>query len=47
MEKPRVHFLDLFRGISLLNMLAYHLLFDLVFLFGLNIPWYLGKGAYW
>lgn len=38
--------LDSFRGLVLLSMIAYHALWDLVYLFGADLDWYMGKGAY-
>lgn len=48
MEKARgrYRFVDDLRGLLVLNMTLYHALYDLVFLFGYDIPWYLGRGAY-
>lgn len=43
-HKPRLHTLDLVRGIVLVNMVIYHLCFDLVFLFGVSLPWF---GGFW
>ena len=45
--KRRYRLLDFLRGVSLVNMVAYHLLYDLVYLFGVRIEWYHGAGAYW
>ena len=39
-QKPRYHLLDFIRGITLISMLAYHLLWDLVYIFGIKMPWY-------
>ena len=39
-QKVRYHLLDLIRGITLISMLAYHLLWDLVYIFGVKIPWF-------
>ena len=38
--KPRVALLDILRGIALVNMIAFHTLFDLVYIFGMDVPWY-------
>ncbi len=41
-------FLDVIRGITLLSMIAYHGAWDLVYLAGVNWPWYHSEGAfYW
>ena len=42
----RAVLLDELRGFMLLNMLLYHLLYDLVFLFGVPLAWYLSPGAF-
>lgn len=36
----RYRFLDTLRGFALINMIAYHTLWDLVYIFGINLPWY-------
>ncbi|MDE7121929.1 MAG: DUF1624 domain-containing protein, partial [Oscillospiraceae bacterium] len=38
--------LDFIRGFTVLNMIAFHACWDLVYLFGQNWTWYHGKGAY-
>ena len=38
--------LDTMRGITLLSMIAYHASWDLVYLYGVNWPWYRSFGAY-
>lgn len=38
--------LDTIRGITLLSMMAYHAAWDLVWLFGVDWPWYHGRGAF-
>ncbi len=42
MEKIRYHLLDAWRGFLLLNMIAYHAIWDLVYLYGVKMPWYRG-----
>ncbi|MBR5587042.1 MAG: DUF1624 domain-containing protein [Clostridia bacterium] len=42
----RYRLLDSLRGFALLNMIAYHVLWDMVYIFGVNIPWYYDKCAY-
>lgn len=37
--KERYNFLDLLRGLAVINMVIYHFVWDLVY-FGFNIPWY-------
>ena len=38
--KIRLHGLDLLRGVTLLSMIAYHGTWNLVYLFGVDLPWY-------
>lgn len=38
--------LDTIRGCALISMMAYHTSWDLVYLFGLDWPWYKSFGAY-
>ena len=42
MEKKfgRLHLIDEYRGFVVLNMIAYHAIWDLVYLFGVNWEWY-------
>ena len=42
----RRHGLDTVRGITLISMIAYHASWDLVYMFGVNWPWYRSFGAY-
>ena len=37
---------DGLRGLAILNMLAYHTLWDLVYIFGVELPWYRAEAAY-
>ena len=39
-EKTRLHLLDALRGFLLINMIAYHGMWNLVYLFGVRAPWY-------
>jgi uncharacterized membrane protein len=43
----RLFLLDELRGLLILNVVAYHTLYDLVYLFGVNIGWFRTQGAYW
>lgn len=43
----RLHLLDELRGLLILNVVAYHTLYDLVYLFGVKLPWFQTEGAYW
>ena len=49
MEKhTRLHGLDLLRGLTLLSMIAYHGTWNLVYMFGVELPWYVGRpGHIW
>ncbi len=42
----RLHLLDALRGFLMLNMIAYHAMWDLVNLFGVHAPWYAGTPKY-
>ena len=44
--KQRLHFLDTLRGFTLLNMIAFHGLWNLVYLFGIRADWYTGTPGY-
>ena len=44
--KRRYEILDILRGFALINMIAYHACWDLVYLFDVSLPWYHGTGAY-
>lgn len=41
----RLHLLDGLRGFTLINMIAYHFLWDLIYIAGIRLPWYSGRGA--
>ena len=45
-KKPRLHALDAIRGITLLSMIAYHAMWDLVYLFGVHADWYRSDAAH-
>ncbi len=45
-ERTRLHLLDAIRGFTLLHMIAYHGMWNLVYLFGLRAPWYRGMPGY-
>ena len=45
-SKTRYGVLDLLRGIAVINMIAYHTLWDIVYIFGVNLPWFRSNGAY-
>ena len=42
----RLHLLDEYRGFVILNMIAYHTTWDLVYLFGHRWQWYMSEVAY-
>lgn len=45
--KPRVRLLDMLRGFSVVSMVAYHTMYDLVYFFGVvDAPWYRGWPGY-
>ena len=44
--KQRLHFLDALRGFTLIHMIAFHGMWNLVYLFGLRANWYLGTPGY-
>ena len=46
MKKKRYHLLDGLRGITLLGMIAYHGMFDLVELYGIPIRWFFRTPGY-
>ncbi|MDR3294693.1 MAG: DUF1624 domain-containing protein [Clostridiales Family XIII bacterium] len=41
----RIALLDELRGLAIVNMVAYHLCYDLVDIFGFDWPWFFSKGA--
>ena len=44
----RYRLLDELRGLDLISMMCYHGLWDVVFLFGVQLPWYSGMpGHLW
>lgn len=46
MGRYRYERLDFIRGTALLNMIAYHLIWDLVYIYRLDWGWYRSAGAY-
>lgn len=42
----RLHLLDEYRGLVILNMVAYHAIWDLVYIFGHRWQWYASEGAH-
>lgn len=45
-HRPRYALLDSLRGLTLLSMIAYHAVWDLVYLYHFPFVWYLGRGAF-
>lgn len=45
-SRPRWAGLDTLRGVTLVSMIAYHACWDLVYLYGLDWPWYHSAAAY-
>ena len=45
-EKTRLHLLDALRGFLLLHMIAFHGMWNLVYLFGVRANWYSGTPKY-
>lgn len=46
MKRKRYQLLDTIRGMVLVSMIVYHASWNLVYMYGVNWPWYHGKGAY-
>lgn len=44
--RKRLHFLDALRGFTLIHMIAFHGLWNLVYLFGMKADWYRGTPGY-
>lgn len=42
----RYNLLDNLRGLTLISMIGYHAMWDLVYMFGVDAPWYHSVGAY-
>ena len=45
-HRPRRQGLDTLRGLALISMILYHASWDLVYLFGVDWPWYSSSGAF-
>ena len=45
-EKTRLHLLDALRGVTMISMIAYHGMWNLVNLFGVRADWYSGTPRY-
>ena len=46
MEKKRYTILDALRGLSLISMMIYHAVWDLVNIYGVRIPWFRSNAGY-
>ena len=46
MSKIRYGLLDSIRGFALINMIIYHALWDIVYMFGVDIKWYYSKPGF-
>lgn len=47
-KADRIQWIDNARGVSLVSMVLYHFMFDLVYIFGVNVSWYGDwQGYYW
>ena len=47
-KRRRLYLIDEYRGFVLINMIAYHAIWDLVYMFGVNWQWYKSDiGFYW
>lgn len=44
--RDRYKYLDVLRGLTLISMIIYHTMWDLVYIAGMNVTWFSGKGAY-
>ena len=47
LKTGRLYLLDELRGLLIINVVLYHTLYDLVYLFGVDIGWFRTAGAYW
>ena len=45
-RKARCALLDTLRGLTVINMVLFHAAWDLVYIFGVDWPWYHGTGAF-
>ncbi len=45
-KSPRYECLDVLRGLTLISMIIYHTLWDLVYIADVDISWFAGTGAY-
>ncbi len=45
-KSKRYTILDIIRALALIEMIVYHAMWDLVYIYGVNIPWYKGEAAF-
>ena len=45
-SRPRYHLLDTLRGLLIVNMVAYHALYDVVYILGIPLNWYTSRAGY-
>lgn len=45
-EENRFYLIDTIRGIAIINMILYHLFYDLVYIYGLNLTWFKTEEAF-
>lgn len=45
-DKKRVAIFDILRGFMLINMVLYHIFYDMVYILGYSLPWYHSESAY-
>lgn len=47
-QSKRINIIDFVRGLAIINMVLYHLLYDLVYIYGIDISWFKrSPGYYW
>lgn len=47
-SEKRLYWIDNIRALAMISMVIYHAMWDLVYLYGVRVPWYHGKAAfYW
>jgi len=45
-EKKRYEYPDILRGVTLISMIFYHTMWDLVYIAGMDVAWYPSKGSH-
>ena len=45
-KKVRYYLIDSIRGLAIVNMVLYHLLYDMVYMFGFDMPFFRSEGAF-